>query len=211
VTGDRDANERLPERADFEATGITGPHRRPSLAVLGWLVVLAGFVAIGLTGRSNGTRADTTGAASPAGADADGRAAIPTPGGLQPRDVPLSRRFDPAFPSLVVVEASESGPIAVLATRRPSMVTVVGAVRLQQVARILVTVQSLDGQPAGSASEVIPLSVSDGKDHLPPLGFNIWLAVPAGLANRVLVVQASAYDTRGLLLATTLAQLDPEL
>jgi hypothetical protein len=129
----------------------------------------------------------------------------------RPQDVHLSQRFDPAFPSLVVVEASESGPISVLATRRPSMVTVIGAVSLQQVTRILVTLQSLDGQPAGSASEVIPLSVSDGKDPLPPLGFNIWLAVPAGLADRVLVVQTSAYDTRGVLLATTLAQLDPEL
>jgi hypothetical protein len=212
VTADRGANERPPERADFEATRLNGPHRRPSLAVVGWLVVLAAFVAIGLTGRSTETRDDRTAAASTAGADADGRATgAPTPGGPRRQDVHLSQRFDPAFPSLVVVEASESGPIRVLTTRRPSMVTVIGAVSLQPAIRILVTLQSLDGQPVGSASEVIPLLASDGRDHLPPLGFNIWLAVPAGLADRVLVVQTSAYDTRGVLLATTLAQLDPEL
>ena len=212
MTADRDSTERPPERADFEATKVAGPRRRPSIAVVAWLVVLTGFVAIGITGRSTDTRGDSTAAASPAGGAADGRSTgVPTPAGPRHDNVQLSRRFDPAFPSLIVVEASESGPITVLATRRPSMVSVFGAVSLQQVARILVTVQSLDGQPAASTSEIFPQSASEGKDHMPPLGFNIWLAVPAGLANRVLVVQTSAYDTRGLLLATTLAQLDPEL
>jgi len=212
MTTDRDLAARQAGGADFEPARLNAPRRRPSIAIVGWLVVLIGFVAIGLSGRSSEPPADTTAAASPAGAAADGRATGVPSLGVPPRhDVQLSRRFDPAFPSLIVVQASESGPISLLATRRPSLITVLGAVSLQQVTRILVTVQSLDGQPAASASEVIPLSASDGKDHMPPLGFNIWLAVPAGLADRVLVVQTSAYDTRGLLLATTLAQLDPEL
>lgn len=212
MTPDRDSSERPAERVDFEASPVSGARRRPSIAIVGWLVVLTGFVAFGLTGRSAETRADTTAAASPAGADAEGRATgVPLDGGPRRKDVQLSRRFDPAFPSLIIVEASESGPITVLATRRPSMVTVYGAVSLQQVTLILVSIQSLNGQPAGSASAVIPHPASDGRDHMPPLGFNLRLAVPAGLADRVVVVQTSAYDTRGRLLATTRAQLAPEL
>lgn len=206
------SGDRPTERVEFETANVARVPRRSLLFTAGWVVLLGGVVAVGLGGRSADIPADTTDAARPAGADAEGRATgVPTDGGPRRKDVVLSRRFDPAFPSLIIVQASESGPISVLATRRPSMVTVIGAVSLQQVARILVSMQSLDGQPAGSASTLFPQSATDGRDHLPPLGFNLRLAVPAKLADRVVVVQTSAYDTRGRLLATTRAQLAPEL
>ena len=206
------SGDRAPERVEFETARVTRVPRRSLMLTAGWVVLLGGFVAVGLTGRSAEIPADTSAAASPAGADAAGRGTgAPGYGGPRRQDVELSQRFDPGFPSLIVVQASVSGPINLLATRRPSVVSVVGAVSLQRVGRILVSMQSLDGQPAGSASTLFPQRATDGRDHMPPLSFNLRLAVPARLADRVVVVQTSAYDTLGRLLATTRAQLEPEL
>lgn len=202
----------IDDGAVFALTRVRAAHRPRLLASIVALAIV-GLIAVGALDRRFAPSPASVTAATTAPIATlraqTGRSSRPPPiASLGGRGI--SQRFDPAFPNLIVTEASQNGPISVLATRRPSMVTVYGAVNLQQVTRVLVTMQSLDGQPAGSTSAVVPESSGEGKDHLPPLGFNLQLAVPTELVDRILVVQTSAYDKLGRLLATTRSELAPE-
>jgi hypothetical protein len=202
VTVDKGANGQRTEGAAFAGARIGGS-RRPPVFFVGWLVVLGSVVAVGLSGRP----------ADPA-TDAVARATEPAPAATValtagPRPV-LSRRFDPAYPSLIVSAATEPGPIQFEAVRSPSSISVHGATNTQQVVRVMVTVQSPDGQLAGSTSTRIRGPNGDGGDHLPPQWFFADVPMPPRVGATVVVVKASAYDTGGRLVATARVWLDPE-
>jgi len=205
------SNPRPPEHADFAAARIGGSRRRHPFAVLGWVVVLGGLVAIGLSGRLDGA-----GAAGTPGATADATAAASS--GRQPSSFRLvegthSPRFDPDFPTFPPrnpTQTSEPGPIALEATRSPSSVFVHGDVFADQVTWVFVSLQALDGQVGGWASVSIPGAAGEGKGR-PALRFDVDLAVPTGMATGVLMVQANAYNSKGVLVASTRVRLGAEM
>lgn len=205
------SNGRQPESADFAASRVRGS-KRPPILVVGWVVVLGGVMALGLSARSgeSGGGPAVAGAASPATSTLE----------LQPNssffriiDRSIPPRFDPDFPSFPtnVVATSAPGPINLQASRHPSTIFIHGDVFAQQVTWVFVSLQSLDGQVGGWASVSIPGGASDGRDHRPALRFDVELAVPTGMATEALVVQALAYNAAGVLVATTRVRLTPDL
>jgi len=197
---DDGSHERRPASATFAAEPVRGS-RRPPILFVAWLVVLGAVVALGLSGRAadSGTEAGVAAVAAAPSLVATARPAAT-----------LSRRFDPAYPSLIVTAATEPGPIQFQAVRSPSSISVHGATNTQQVARILVTVQSLDGRLAGSTSTRIRGPSGDGADHLPPQAFVLSLPMPARIGARVVVVEAAAYSAGGTLVASARVWLEPE-
>jgi hypothetical protein len=195
-----------PEGAQFATAGLRGS-RRPPIFVVSWVVVLAAFVGIGLSGRPGGSGTST-------GADQQATAAIdaqptgaPARTTSRPIDARIPPRFDPTYPDFIVIETSAPGPINLQATRQPSTVYVHGDVFAQQVTWVFVSLQSLDGQVGGWASVSIPGAAGAGRDHRPALRFDVQLAIPTELAAGVLAVQANAYDAGGGLVASTRVRL----
>ena len=82
---------------------------------------------------------------------------------------------------------------------------------VQQVTQVIVSLQSPDGQVVDSGSVTIPAAVGDGRDHRPPLAFDVELAVPTILATVVLVVQAQAFNAEDGLIASTRVRLEAEM
>jgi hypothetical protein len=194
------SHERPSASATFAAERVPGS-RRPPILLVGWVLVLGGIVALGLSGR-----------APDPGPEPGGVALVPAPS-LVPTHPPaatLSRRFDPAYPSLIVTAVTEPGPIQFQAVRSPSSIAVHGTTNTQQVARVLVSVQSLDGRLAGSTSTRIRGPYGDGADHLPPQAFVLSLPMPARIGVRVVVVEAAAYSAGGELVASARVWLEPE-
>jgi hypothetical protein len=195
------SHERPSASATFAAERVPGS-RRPPILLLGWVLVLGGIVALGLSGRAP----DPGAGPGTAAISSERPALVPTP----PPVATLSRRFDPAYPSLIVTAATEPGPIQFEAVRSPSSIAVHGTTNTQQVARVLVSVQSLDGRLAGSTSTRIRGPYGDGADHLPPQAFVLSLPMPARIGVRVVVVEAAAYSAGGELVASARVWLEPE-
>jgi hypothetical protein len=210
VSADDSAGGRAPERADFVTARVAGSRRRPPIAILAWVVVLGGVVAVGLSGRSGGGEG-SPGAAEPAAAAT--HAAEPTAriaSSFRVVEGTRSPRFDPDFPTLPPRNASETsapGPIALEATRQASSVFVHGDVFADQVTWVFVSLQTLDGQVGGWASVSIPGAAGAGTDHRPALRFDVELAVPTVMASGVLLVQANAYNAKRGLIASTRLRL----
>ena len=203
-----------PEMAGFATARVGGPGRRLPVAALGWVVVLVGVVAIGLSGRAGDTGAGPGGAAGATMSVAiqpASRGPTTSVGVVQGSRSP---GFNPAspFPRPRNAEATSlPGPINLDATRQPSAVFVHGDVFAQQVTWVSVSLQTLDGQVGGWASVSIPGAAGDGRDHRPALGFDVELAVPTTMAAGVLVVQANAHNAEGGLIASTRVRLEPEM
>jgi hypothetical protein len=117
---------------------------------------------------------------------------------------------DPLVPTVVVVASSQAGPLSVRATRRSMTVSIRGELTGSDATRVLVSMQALDGQPAGSAWVWIARPTRPGP-VLQPTPFDVQLDIPLRISDRVLVVQTSAYDGDGRLLVTTRVQLAPEV
>ena len=203
MSRDDGAGGRGPEQADFAAARVGGSRRRSPVAVLAWIVVLGGVVAVGLSGRSGG------GAGAPGAADTAAATGIAS-SSFHLVEGSRSPRFDPDFPTAPprnVSETSPPGPINLEATRQASTVFVHGDVFAQQVTWVYVSLQTLDGQVGGWASVSIPGAVGEGRDHRPALRFDVELSVPTGMVTGVLLVQANAYNGNGRLIASTRLRL----
>jgi len=213
VTGDRSA-DRPPEPVDFEAARVIVGRRRPSLFMAGWVVLLGGVVALGIIGRwgeASGA-AGAAQAASLADAAGDARASSGhTDGGPRPPGLELSHRFDPAFPSLVVVEAGETGSLAVEATRRPSTVTIHGAVLAAGATAVRFSMQGLDGEVARSVALGVPELLADGRNHRPSWRMDLEMAIPTALAATALVIEADLYGPGGGRIDRIRLRLAPEM
>jgi hypothetical protein len=201
---------RTPEGAEFGTTALRAA-RRPPVFVVGWVLILAAFVAVGLSGRSDDSGANTTGGVQPTTAAVDTAGAGGVARVMPRRSFPeIPPRFDPTYPELGVTQTSAPGPISLQATRHPSTVFVHGDVFAQRVTWIFVSLQSLDGQVGGWASVSIPGAAGDGGDHRPALRFDVELAIPTTMAAGVLAIQANAYDAAGNLVASTGVRLASE-
>ena len=173
---------------DFEATQVIVGRRRPSLFMVGWVVLLGGVVALGISGRLG----EASGAAGGAQAS-NGR----TDGGPRGLGVVLSHRFDPAFPGLVVIEAGETGSLAVQATRRPSTVAIHGAVLAHGATAIRFSMEGLDGEVARSVALNVPELLADGRNDRPSWPMDVEIAIPTALAGTALVIEADLYGPGG--------------
>jgi hypothetical protein len=193
--------ERPPEHADFAATRVGGSRRRPPIVALGFLVVLAAVVALGLSGRSPGT-----GAAATAAPSAPGGVAATTLGGTPARSVAPS----PDAGAFAVPPAvSTFGSKLLLQVRRGSVTVYLhGDVWARGVSWVYVSVLDGEGRVAGWASVSVPGGAAAGTSDVPSLRFDTEVAIPAWAADEVLWVQATGYDTTAKIVAS--AQLGVE-
>lgn len=195
------SGDRSAEPVEFEAARVLVGRRRPSLFMAGWVVLLGGVVALGITGRSGG--ATGTGAAAASGA--------PTSGGPGRAGVELSRRFDPSFPGLIVVEAGETAGLEIKATRRPSAVSIQGAVLAHGSTAVLFSMHGLDGAVARSVMLGVPELLADGRNHRPSWPMDVELAIPTDLAATALVIEADLYGPGGGRIDRIRLRLAPEM
>ena len=204
---DRDSGDRPAQRADFEPARLDGPRRRPSIAIVGWVAVLGGVVALGLTGRS-GEAAGISATHAPAlpTGSAVGRSAASKPAGWE-----LSRRFDPAFPNLVVVETGETTSLAVRATRKPSTVAIHGVVLAQEATAVTFVLQALDGYVATSIELSVPELLADGRNSRPSWPMDVEFPIPTGMAASAFVVEADLYGSDGARIDLIRLRLAPEM
>ena len=198
MTADRPGN-RPPERVDFEAARVTGSRRRPSLLTAGWVVLLGGIVALGLTGRSGDTAGMSAAGMSPAGRAAAANADA------------ASKRFDPAFPGLVVVEAGETASLAVRATRNPSTVTIHGVVLAHEATAVMFVLKALDGYVTRSIVLGVPELLADGVNERPSWPMDVEMAIPTAMAGRAFIVEADLYGPGGGTIDRIRLRLAPEM
>jgi hypothetical protein len=213
VKVDDKSDARAPEHADFAAARVGGSRRRTPLTALGWLVVLGGVVAVGLSGRTGDAGADGGGVTTPPAAGHAAATRLPS-SSIRIVEGTRSPRFDPDFPTLPprsVEATSEPGPINLDATRQSSSVFVHGDVFAENVTWVYVSLQTPDGRVAGWASVSIPGAAGDGRDQRPALRFDVELAIPTAMASGALSVQANAYDVSGTVIASTRVRLDPQM
>jgi hypothetical protein len=204
---DHDSGERPAERADFEPARLNGLRRRPLIAIVGWVVVLGGVVALGLTGRTGeAASVSATQAAVPQAGSAIGRSAA-----LNPTASGLSRRFDPAFPSLVVVETGETTSLAVRATRQPSTVAIHGVVLAHEATTVMFVLRALDGYVAKSIEMSVPELLADGRNSRPSWPMDVEFAIPTAMAASAFVVEADLYGPGGARIDLIRLRLAPEM
>lgn len=164
----------------------------------GWLVVLGGLAALGVSGRPS---------------DQPGAGAIASVGAtVAPRSTPLLHRSvggrPSASPAMAPVQTSGPGPIQLQARRHPETIFVHGDVFGQRITWVFVSLQGEDGRVAGWASVSVPGSASEvGSSGRPALRFDVEVAVPADFSDGPLLVQATAYDALGSLVATAVVRM----
>ncbi len=194
-------DERAPEHADFAATRVGGPRRRPPIVALGFVLVLGAVVALGLSGRApNG--AGATGTLTPpiaTGLDVGSSIPLPAPSALR------------ALPSAIDLPPTVStfGSKLQLQVRRGSdTVYLHGDVWARGVSWVYVSVLDSEGRVAGWASVSVPGGAAAGTSDVPSLRFDTEVAIPDWAADEVLWVQATGYDTSAKIVAN--AQLGVE-
>jgi hypothetical protein len=189
---------------DFTSARVAGAQRRPPLLLLGWLVLLGGVVALGVSGRSADD--NTTAPQGGAGAIASIGARLTT---LPTAPAPTSGSL-PRMPVVAPVQTNEAGPIQLQAQRHRETVFVHGDVYAVNITWVFLSLRAADGRVAGWASVSVPGSASMvGGTGKPALRFDIELAVPAGFSDGPLVVQANAYNVHGTLVESTGVDLAP--
>jgi len=193
---------RKPETADFSAARVQGPRRRQPLLLAGWLVVLTGVVALGLSGRPNES-------AVGAGAVASSAPVITARGTTAPR--PTVGRL-PDFPAdTTPVQTSGPGPIQLLAQRHARTVYIHGDIYAVDITWVFFSLQGTDGRVAGWASVSVPGSVGvAAPSGAPALRFDVELAVPSDFNQGGLLVLAHAYNAHGVLVSATSVDLRRE-
>lgn len=191
---------REPETADFSAARVQGPRRRQPILVAGWLVVLGGVVALGLSGRSASV-------ATGAGAIASIGPRLSASPTTAPQ--PTMGRLPDFSADTAPVQTSGPGPIQLLAQREASTVFVHGDVYAANITWVFFSLQAADGRGVGWASVSVPGSAGGVAPGGPALRFDVELAVPNDLSASSLVVLAHAYNAQGSLVSATSLSLAP--
>jgi len=187
--------DRTPETADFTAARVQGPRRWQPILVAGWLVVLAGVVALGLSGRST---------ESAAGAGASGSIGPQITARATTAPQPTTGRLPDFTADTTPVQTSGPGPIQLLAQRHADTVFVHGDVFAPNITWVFFSLQAADGRVAGWASVSVPGSTgAAAATGEPALRFDVELPIPNEFNQGQLVVQAHAYNAQGLLVSAT--------
>lgn len=194
---------RPPESASFETARVATRRGRPPVVILGFFVVVAALVAVGIGGR---TPVEPAGgppvARDSAGASARATAApSATPG--------PSRRSPGQSPDAAPIYTTGPGPIALVARRHPESIYVHGDVFVPRVTWVFVSLQDDAGRVAGWASVSVPGAAGPGSGDRPTLRFDVEVAVPDGYEGR-LWIQANAYDADGAQVASSRLEVPPD-
>ena len=180
---------REPASAAFEVERV-GPGRRgrQPAAILGFLAVLAAMVTIGVGGRT-----PPVATAGPEAAVATSAASVRvTPVPTSPVDAtPLA---GPTEPPIVVVVGDQ---VTLKVHRYPAGIFVHGDVFVPKTTWVFVSLEESSGRVGGWSSVSVPGGAGPAVDEGPTLRFDVDLAIPAGLRDSVLWVQATAYDDTG--------------
>ena len=192
----REANGREPEAADFSAARVQGPRRVQPILVAGWLVVLGGVVALGLSGRS-------TQSGTGAGAVASIGQSVSARPSTAPQPTLVARL--PDFPAdLTPVQTNGPGPIQLQAQRQASSVFVHGDIYAANITWVFFSLQGPDGRVAGWASVSVPGSAGPAAaSGAPAMRFDVELAVPDDFNQGPLAVLAHAYNSHGVLVSAS--------
>jgi len=188
---------RPPESATF--AGRVGNGRgRPPLLALGFVVLLAGMVAVGVGGHAPGPSPLASSAA--AGGSTPPVAATFQHSSPEREPVPLAASPSPPMAPVVT---SLGGPIEIRARRHPETMYVHGDVYVERVTWVFVSLQDRSGRVAGWASVSVPGAAGPGVGEGPTLRFDVELAVPSEAFEGPLWIRVNAYDVTGKLIGTT--------
>ena len=193
---------REPESASFETVRVGVLRTRPPYFVLGFLVVIAALVVVGVGGRgpTTPTNAPPVAAASPS----------PTPAPAAPTPAPPVVFPRPAAsPDAAPILTSGPGPIQIVARRHPETMFVHGDVFVPRVTWVFASLQDDDGRVAGWASVSVPGAAGPGAEDGPTLRFDGEVALPDGYEGR-LWIQANAYDADGAQVASSRLEVPPD-
>jgi len=186
--GSERPSARPPEHADFAAARVGGRRRSPIVA-LGWIGVLAGVVALGLSGRTpDASGVGATATSGPTALDVGSIVLSQAPSGA-----PIPRA---SFRPAPVISSQAGRPVALQVQRHPDTMFVHGDVNVAAVTWVFVAVIDGDGRVAGWSSVSVPGGVGPGQDHRPALRFDLEIPVP-DWAITLLWVQVTAYDATG--------------
>lgn len=168
--------------------------RRPPIVALAWIGVLAGVVALGLSGRAP-DESDVGAAvtAGPTALDVGSVLLFPAASGA-----PIPRA---SFRPAPVISSQPGRPVSLEIQRHTESLFVHGDVNVAAVTWVFVSVTGEDGHVAGWSSVSVPGGVGPGQDHRPALRFDVEIPVP-DWASMVLWVQATAYDATGRVVGT---------
>jgi len=180
---------REPESASFETARVASRRGSPPVLVLGFLVVVGTFVAVGVGGQSSGQPtfppvAIATPASSPTAAAATPRATT-------------GPRLTPATP--VPVMTTGPGPVQLQAQRLDSSMSVHGDVFVARVTWVFVSLQDATGRVAGWASVSVPGAAGPAQSGGPTLRFDVTITVPDSFSGP-LRLYVNAYDDTGTLI-----------
>jgi hypothetical protein len=186
---------REPESASFDVSRVGRARRgwQPAV-ILGFLVVLAAVVTVGVGGRSPAP----TPALPPVAAASPAPTRVPSESPIVPAPT-TGPRIPLASPPTVM---SEGGPIRLQATRFRASTFVHGDVFVPRVTWVFVSLQDDLGRVAGWASVSVPGAAGPARDAGPNLRFDVELAVPDSFSGLRMWLNANAYDTDGALMAS---------
>ncbi|MBI2780647.1 MAG: hypothetical protein HYX55_02470 [Chloroflexi bacterium] len=191
---------REPESAAFQAARVVRERGRPPAFVLGFFVVIAALVVVGVGGRSSATPTPPPVAiGSPAGT---ARPTVPS----SPAPTVPAFRPDASLAAGPVVR-SGPGPIQLESHRLSTSMYVHGDVFVANVTWVYVSLQDNRGRVAGWASVSVPGSAGPPQGDGPTLRFDVDVGVPAGFEGP-LRINANAYDADGALMASTRLDID---
>jgi hypothetical protein len=187
TAGPRPGSE--PESAAFETARVAVRGGRPPWFVLGFLVVIAALVAVGVGGRGP---AEPTGG-PPVALDSPGAGPIDASPGATGRSTLVSA---PASPGVAPIWTTVPGPIQLLARRHVETLFVHGDVFVAHVTGVFVSLQDAAGRVTAWASVSVPGSAGTRRGSGPEVRFDVELPIPTGLTGR-LWVQAIATSADG--------------
>ncbi len=190
---------REPESATFETVRV--PARRGSglLSILGFLVVVGAFAAVGVGGRSV-----TQPTFPPVALDSPAVTSEPTVEATAAHMLPAMRV--PIVPPRTFT--SGPGPIQLQATRSAHSVFVHGDVFVPRTTWVYLSLRDQAGNVAGWASVSVPGSAGPAQGTGPNVRFDVELALPEGFAE-VVWVNASAYNADSAVIASARLAISP--
>lgn len=184
---------REPESAAFETARVVRQRGRPPIFVLGFLMVIAALVVVGVGGR-----ASVAPTLPPVAVDSPAVTAGPSPAPT----VPLGAIRPLASFATGPVVRSGLGPVQLEAQRLSASMYIHGDVFVASVTWVYVSLQDDRGRIAGWASVSVPGAAGPARGDGPTLRFDVDVAVPAGF-DGPLRINANAYDVDGVLMAST--------
>lgn len=192
MTGSGDRPGREPQSASFETRRVPTRRGAQPVFILGFVLFVGAFVAVGVGGRSAPQPT-----LAPAAVDAS-VAVTPEPT-RPPTPTPTPHPFA-GVPGAARLFESGPGPIVIEARRLPTSIYIHGDVFVPGVTWVYVSLVDGAGNVAGWASVSVPGAAGPARSDAPALRFDLEMAVPGGSTGRMWLA-ANAYDARSYAIA----------